>query len=88
MPPGLVEREGVLGKKKCMVWRAKVEMGGFSTQQILVSLSMPVVKLGEKENAQQVAAPDNWSKTRLQGGSSSSRILCAVTFLRRISSCC
>lgn len=44
-----------------------MEMGADSTEEILCSLSKPMVKLCEKENAQQVAAPDNWSKTRLQG---------------------
>lgn len=60
------KRESVLIKKKLMVPHAKMEVAAFM-EEMLLFLSKPMVKLCEKENAQQVAAPDNWSKTKLQG---------------------
>lgn len=44
-------------------WSSRQRQTALSTKEILVSLSGPGVKRCRKENAQQVAAPDNWSKT-------------------------
>lgn len=58
------KRVGIGIQKKCVLQQAKIETEGFSTKDTLVSLSKPPVKRCKKENAQQVAAPDNRNKTR------------------------
>lgn len=58
------KRVGDRVQKKCVLQQAKIETEGFSTKDTLVSLSRSLVKRCKKENAQQVAAPDNRNKTR------------------------
>ena len=69
---GLVEwkKEGFVLKENAEIPGCEAEKadGQTFTKEFLVSPSIPRVKLCEKANVQQVAAPDNWSKQAAKRG--------------------